>query len=64
MWGEGSASEGAEGDDPTLECCRPLGVEVYDLDDKEKVLQGWQEAQPNGRLYKGQHGCKAKEWGS
>ncbi|SJX64428.1 uncharacterized protein SRS1_15071 [Sporisorium reilianum f. sp. reilianum] len=64
MWGEGSASEGGKGEDPTLEYCRPLAVEVYDLVDKEKVLDGWKEPVPYGRLYKGQHGCKAKEWKS
>lgn len=59
MWGQAAAVEGEQ--DPTLECCRPLGVQVYDLVDKDKVLDEWKEPQPYGMLYKGLHGAKAKE---
>lgn len=64
MWGEGadSAAEGEE--DPTLECCRPLGVEVYDLKDRAEVLKGWVSSAPFGELYKGGHGMQAKKWES
>ncbi|KAJ1020452.1 hypothetical protein NDA13_005770 [Ustilago tritici] len=62
MWGEGAAAEGEE--DPTLECCRPFGVEVYDLAERDKVLEGWKESESYGRLYKGLHGAKTKEWES
>lgn len=34
-------------------CCRPLGVEVYKIND-EKVLEGWSE--PERPKYKGNHG--------
>lgn len=37
-----------------LDCCRPLGVEVYSLNDKEKVLEGWKE--PECPRYRGMHG--------
>lgn len=61
MWGEG-AEPVAEGEDPTLECCRPLRVEVYDIEEKDAVLQGWVPAEPRGNLYKGFHGLKASNW--
>nr|CDI54873.1 conserved hypothetical protein [Melanopsichium pennsylvanicum 4] len=65
MWGEGSAGAGDnERQDPTLKCCRPLGVEVYDLVDKRNVLGDWSEPEPYGRLYKGQHGARAQHWAS
>lgn len=63
MWGEGSEVI-AEGTDPTLECCRPLGVDVYDLVKREELLEGWSEARPRGEAYKGAHGLRAKEWGA
>ncbi|EPQ31170.1 uncharacterized protein PFL1_01358 [Pseudozyma flocculosa PF-1] len=67
MWGEGAQPAGAgdedEDEDPTLECCRPLGVEVYDIRDKETVLQGWKQPEPFGNLYRGAHGWKAAAWG-
>ncbi|KAF7715384.1 Uncharacterized protein PECH_002815 [Penicillium ucsense] len=44
--------EDKEGD--MLASCRPLGVEVYQLADKDKVLEGWM--QPQSPAYKGMHG--------
>ena len=61
MWGEGSEAT-PDDEDPTLECCRPLGVQVHELVNKEKVLQGWTSPEPFGRLYQGAHGLKAQEW--
>lgn len=42
-----------EGDDPMLECCRPLGVEVYKIIDP-KILEDWEPPAPAS--YKGLHG--------
>lgn len=56
MWGEGA--EETTNEDPTLECCRPLGVEVYRLPDGWLTERGWKEATPNGPVYKGQHALR------
>lgn len=49
-WGE------KEGEDSKMQDnCRPLGIEVYKLDD-ESVLEGWTE--PEYAPYKGNHGLK------
>ena len=48
-WGEDSAQR-------MLETCRPLGVTVYDILDKEEVLKGWKESERPG--YRGLHGLK------
>lgn len=57
-WGEGEgevvASEGKKTD--MLDCCRPLAVEVYEIEGKEAVLQGWKE--PRCPQYRGCHGLK------
>jgi uncharacterized protein YcgI (DUF1989 family) len=50
MWGEGAH-------DP-VEVCRPIGVEVYKLDDG--LLAGW--VSPGLPEYAGGHGLKAKAW--
>lgn len=51
-WGEGGAGE--EGEKKSMkDCCRPLKVEVYNLND-EKVLEGWSE--PAHPAYRGMHG--------
>lgn len=52
-WGEDSAKR-------MLETCRPLGVAVYDVADKE-VLKDWKESEPAG--YKGMHGLKVPVFG-
>jgi hypothetical protein len=36
------------------DCCRPLKVEVFELVDREGVLEGWEEPKVSG--YKGRHG--------
>lgn len=41
------------GGDPMVECCRPLGVEVYKITNSE-VLRGWKE--PESASYSGMHG--------
>jgi uncharacterized protein YcgI (DUF1989 family) len=51
-WGEGGAGE--EGEKKSmLDCCRPLRVEVYTLDD-ESLLKDWKPFEPP--KYKGLHG--------
>ena len=47
---------GPEARDP-LEVCRPLGVEVYALD--ERVLKGWQS--PEVAAYRGAHGMRVEK---
>ena len=42
-----------QGGDPMLECCRPLGVEVYKITDPD-ILEAWKEPEP--AKYKGMHG--------
>lgn len=44
---------GLDAQDPST-VCRPLGVEVYKLD--EALLEGWK--QPERAAYKGQHGLQ------
>jgi hypothetical protein len=51
MWGDGAH-------DP-VEVCRPIGVEVYQLD--HTVLKGW--TTPSLPEYAGSHGLKAPAWG-
>lgn len=55
MWGEG-----VEGDDPSLECCRPLGVEVFSL--PPDLLQGWSQPVEAFRAYKGGHALREAKW--
>lgn len=45
---------GWEDEKEQLECCRPLGVEVYRLDDE--LLKGWKS--PERAPYHGKHGLK------
>ncbi|EGP90557.1 uncharacterized protein MYCGRDRAFT_36430 [Zymoseptoria tritici IPO323] len=53
-WGEGGAGE--EGEKKSMiDCCRPLKVEVFRLED-ESVLKGWRE--PERPCYEGRHGMK------
>ena len=47
---------GPDARDP-LEVCRPLGVEVYELD--KALLDGWKE--PESPAYKGAHGMKLQK---
>jgi uncharacterized protein YcgI (DUF1989 family) len=52
-WGEGGKEDGeGEGAGGMKECCRPLKVEVFELD--VSTLEGWE--QPKGPGYKGRHG--------
>lgn len=52
LWGW---NKNPQGPDEMLQCCRPLGVEVYKIADPA-VLEGWSEPQPV--TYKGLHGIK------
>jgi uncharacterized protein YcgI (DUF1989 family) len=62
LWGPGAdgvlgaGDAGGDEPDPTFECCRPLGVEVYDIVDRDAVLATWSSPSPYGNLYKGGHG--------
>lgn len=50
LWGFGSDSE-----KEMVKCCRPLKVEVFELEDKGLLEKGgWSPAVPS--LYKGVHG--------
>ncbi|KAK4556744.1 hypothetical protein LTR86_006315 [Recurvomyces mirabilis] len=51
-WGEGGGGEDEEAK-TMLDCCRPLKVEVFKLED-DGVLAGWKE--PQVSAYKGRHG--------
>jgi len=52
-WGE------EEGEDlKMVDCCRPLGIEVYKLDN-EDILKDWKE--PECPKYRGNHGLKGPE---
>jgi uncharacterized protein YcgI (DUF1989 family) len=53
LWGPGS-------DRDPLEVCNPLGVEVYQPD--EKLLEGWLIPPPEKSEYKGMHGIKLGKW--
>ena len=54
-WGFGADSE-AE----MLKCCRPLRVQVYELEDKEFLARsGWKPAEVAN--YKGRHGIDIPE---
>lgn len=39
--------------------CRPIRVEVWEIKDKEKVLEGWTE--PSRSEYRGMHGMGVPE---
>ena len=53
-WGWGEGGGGEEGEKKSmLECCRPLQVEVFRLED-ESLLNGWKE--PQVSQYRGRHG--------
>ncbi|KAH3672983.1 hypothetical protein WICPIJ_009955 [Wickerhamomyces pijperi] len=55
--GDLSAWDWGEGDEETkvdmVDCCRPLGIEVYEITDKS-LLDGWKS--PEIAQYKGNHG--------
>lgn len=46
---------GPDARDP-IEVCRPLGVEVYSVD--QNLLQGWKSPEPANTRYKGAHGLR------
>ena len=53
-WGEDAAVR-------MLQTCRPLGVAVYDIVEKEEVLKRWKESKLPG--YKGIQGLEFPVWG-
>ncbi|ODV60293.1 urea carboxylase-associated family protein [Ascoidea rubescens DSM 1968] len=55
-WGEGDEASGSKSsEDDMVKCCRPLGIELYEID-KADVLQQWSE--PGFINYKGNHGLQ------
>lgn len=64
MWGESSDGTTSQDQDPTLECCRPLRVEVWSIPEKTLVEGKWKSPEPLGTLYKGMHGMRRelKSW--
>lgn len=53
LWGWGDASE-----DDMLACCRPLGVEVYAIDDDSVAGEVQAMPEPENAPYSGRHGLK------
>ncbi|TVY85635.1 Uncharacterized protein LAWI1_G007751, partial [Lachnellula willkommii] len=53
-WGEDSAKR-------MLDTCRPLGVAVYEMKERDEVLKGWKESERPG--YNGVHGVKMPVFG-
>jgi hypothetical protein len=53
-WGEDAAKR-------MLDTCRPLGVKVYEIEDKDEVLKGWKESE--SPRYRGIHGLKVPVFG-
>lgn len=53
-WGEGGSGDGEE-KKSMLDCCRPLKVEVFEIQ-HEGLLSGWKESEVP--KYKGMHGMK------
>jgi len=53
-WGEDSAKR-------MLDTCRPLGVAVYEMKERDEVLKGWKESEKPG--YNGVHGLKMPVFG-
>lgn len=53
QWGWGEDKEDLT-NSKMIDCCRPLGVEIYKLENEDEVLEGW--SAPEVPLYKGNHG--------
>ena len=51
MWGWGEGKDGVN----MIDCCRPLGVEVYRLEDGAE-LKNWRS--PQFSAYRGNHGLR------
>lgn len=56
-WGWGEESQGGD----MVDCCRPLGVEVYKMNEEEEILKDWKA--PECPKYKGMHGVTAPAHG-
>ncbi|CAA92304.1 Meiotic chromosome segregation protein [Schizosaccharomyces pombe] len=55
-WGWGEDATDVESS-KMVDCCRPLAIEVYELEDEENSLKGW--VPPQVVNYTGNHGLKA-----
>jgi len=60
MWGP----DIPPGEDPSLDCCRPLKVEVFRIKEKSGVLREWESPKEAREAYKGAHGLKNSGWGT
>lgn len=62
-WGWGEGGEGVKGEEEKkksmLECCRPLKVEVFELEDRDVVLKDWKPYESPD--YRGRHGMNVPE---
>ncbi|KAL0581426.1 hypothetical protein V5O48_000580 [Marasmius crinis-equi] len=59
-WGWGEGGEGEEGVKKSMvDCCRPLKVEVFKIENEEQVLKDWSEPKPPN--YRGRHGMTVPE---
>lgn len=60
-WGWGEGGEGVKGEEKKnmLECCRPLKVEVFELEDRDVVLKDWKPYESPD--YRGRHGMNVPE---
>jgi uncharacterized protein YcgI (DUF1989 family) len=59
-WGWHQADEASGGEEKDMKStCRPIRVEVWEIKDKEKVLEGWTE--PNRSGYRSMHGMGVPE---
>ncbi|KAL9094983.1 MAG: hypothetical protein Q9165_002585 [Trypethelium subeluteriae] len=50
-WGEG------EGGD-MRDVCRPLKIDIFEVEGRENLLEGWEEPVPMWKKYRGMHGMK------
>ncbi|EPY51182.1 meiotic chromosome segregation protein [Schizosaccharomyces cryophilus OY26] len=58
QWGWGESEENKE-ESKMVDCCRPLGIEVYQLQDEKDTLKGWNP--PQFINYKGNHGLRGPQ---
>ena len=58
LWGPDISPD----EDHSLECCRPLKVQVFRLNEKETILANWKSPEIAGKAYHGAHGLRVKEW--
>lgn len=68
MWSDDATkalalAAGEDADDPTLSVCRPLLVEVFEVEDKELLARWEGPRKPMNEVYAGGHGLgKDLKW--